>query len=96
MLRHCIRCQNKKGANKISISRRTQCEKQILRREALLQVYAFRYQPQKERSGEEKRKGKAGGSPNDVVRLMTTFHKKDITTRNGSVESPAYVLLNTC
>lgn len=58
------------------------------RKEATLRFNAFQYQPQKEMSGGEKRKGTAGGSKNYAFRLMTTFQNKDITTRNRDAESP--------
>lgn len=66
------------------------------RREAALRFNAFQYQPQKGTSGEEERRGTAGGSKNDIFRPMTTFHNKDITTRNRDAESPTYILSNIC
>lgn len=68
------------------------------RKEAALRFNAFQYQPQKEMGGEEERRGKEQqvARKNDVFRPMTTFHNKDITTRNRDAESPTYILLNIC
>lgn len=55
LLHHCLCCQGKKGGNKISIS---SVRSKFDRKEATLRFNAFQYQPQKEMSGEEERRGK--------------------------------------